>query len=111
MPLDPNEVRSLYAEGDPAYMIFDALSGVRLDIPDPDRYPGFEVVRLFLTPTDAQDVIDRVVASDAHGVRNAVLQPVAVPLLATLREIDAENAAGKKVGYVIHGTDEVLDFV
>jgi len=108
-PLDLDDVLAEFGEDDQAWMIFDVLSGARLNLPD-DKYPGTEIVRMFLSEADARTVIDRTKTAGSAKIQNAVLVPVAVPLLQTMRGIAARRDAGEKVGYVVHGPNEVYDF-
>jgi hypothetical protein len=90
-------------------MIFDVLSGARLNFPD-DKYRGTETVRLFLSEGDARMVIERTKNAGSPKIRNAVLVAVPVPPLETIRGIAAKCNSGENIGYVIHGPNEVYNF-
>lgn len=111
MPLELDDILADFSEEDRGWMIFDAITGARLNLPDRARYPGVEIVRLFLSEQDARSVIDRTKAAGSKKIANAVLVPVPVPLLETMRGIAARRDAGEKIGYVVHGPNEVYDFL
>jgi hypothetical protein len=98
-----------FNDEDQAWMIRDAISGARLNIPD-KQYPGTEVVRLFLSEVDAKTVIEKTKAAGSTRIGNSVLVAVQVPLLMTIREIVDLRKAGTDIGFVVHSPNEVYEF-
>jgi|ERR1700736_990469 len=110
MPIDLDAILSDFTDKDEAWMIIEPVSAARLNIPDP-KYPGIEVVRLFLSRGDAETVIQKLRSVPKGRITAAtLLVAVPVPLLATMRAVAASRDAGVKIGFAVHSPNEVFDF-
>ena len=106
-PISIDTMLAEFSEADSAWVIMDVASGARLNVPAPN-YPGTEVVRFFLSQSDADKFLGEVLQAAPH-LHEAILVAVAVPLIRTARAIAAQRNSGKKVGFVIHSPNEVFE--
>lgn len=106
-PIGIDSILSEFTEDDSAWIVMDAISGARLNVPAP-QYPGIDVVRFFLSPEDAARHIEEVLKAAPH-LRESVLVPVPVPLIKTATGIAAQKKLGAKVGFVVHSPNEVFE--
>jgi hypothetical protein len=107
-PLDVDTIVGEFSDSDNAWTVIDAVTGARLNVPDPERYSGVEVVRFFLSRSDAEKHIAAVLAA-SPPLAEAVLVAVPVPLVRTAKAIAARCASGQKVGFVVHPPNEVFE--
>jgi hypothetical protein len=106
-PLDLDAILGEFSEDDNAWTVMDVATGARLNIPD-DRYPGTDIVRFFLSRSDAEKLITEATTA-APKLRDAILVAVPVPLVRTARAIAAQRDRGKKIGFVVHSPNEVYE--
>jgi len=106
-PIDIDAILAEFGENDNAWVILDVATGARLNVPSPN-YRGTEVIRFFLSRNDAEQFLEQVLAAAPH-LRDAILVAVPVPLIRTAKAIAAQRKSGAKVGFVVHGPNEVFE--